>query len=252
MRDCGVETEQDRNAPPAPDGEPAGAATDGPRTGARQLFTPAADAYLRLTVFGIMACIVGFFLLVGALPNSSYATGVGTALDQPVPFSHKHHVGELGIDCRYCHTTVTTQASAGMPPTHTCMTCHSQIWTKAPMLAPVRASFADNQPLDWKRVNQLPDYVYFNHAIHVAKGIGCSSCHGPVTTMQLTWRAHAFTMGFCLSCHRNPAAALRPAKQVWNMEWTPPADQAAIGRKLMVAYHIMAGPRLTDCAICHR
>jgi hypothetical protein len=218
----------------------------------RQIFAPGADAVLRLVVFSAIAAVVVFVILIGAIPNSTYATGVWVAPEQPVPFSHKHHAGELGIDCRYCHVTVMTQASAGMPPTHTCMTCHSQIWTKAPMLAPVRDSLANDTPLNWARVNRLPDYVYFNHSIHVTKGIGCSSCHGPVTQMQLTWRAQAFTMDFCVSCHRDPQSRLRPADQVWNMEWTPPSDQAAIGRKLMETYHIMAGPRLTDCSICHR
>jgi hypothetical protein len=218
----------------------------------RQLFPPYADALLRLVIFGIAALVLGFFLLVGALPNSTYATGVWTAPAQPVPFSHKHHAGELGIDCRYCHTTVMTQASAGIPPTHTCMTCHSQIWKTAPMLAPVRDSYAENVPLVWTRVNRLPDYVYFNHSIHVTKGIGCSSCHGPVDQMQMTWRAQPFTMAFCLSCHRNPRARLRPANEVWNMEWTAPANQAEIGRRLMVAYHIASPARLTDCSTCHR
>jgi hypothetical protein len=218
----------------------------------RQIFAPGADAILRLVIFTIIASVVGLVVLVGALPNSTYATGVWTAPEQPVPFSHKHHVGELGLDCRYCHTTVMTQASAGMPPTYTCMTCHSQIWDKAPMLAPVRDSLATETPLDWQRVNQLPEYVYFNHSIHVTKGIGCSSCHGPVAEMQLTWRAQPFTMAFCLDCHRNPQDRLRPADQVWNMEWSAPADQDRVGRSLMAAYHIVSAARLTDCSTCHR
>lgn len=218
----------------------------------RQIFTPAADAVLRLVVFSAAGGLLVLVLLVGGVPNSTYATGVWVAPEQPVPFSHKHHAGELGIDCRYCHTTVMTQATAGIPPTHTCMTCHSQIWKTAPMLAPVRESLADDKPLDWQRVNKLPDYVYFNHSIHVTKGIGCSSCHGPVTEMQLTWRAQPFTMRFCLSCHSNPQNELRPPKEIWNMEWTPPANQAVLGRQLFNAYHIVPASRLTDCSTCHR
>ncbi len=218
----------------------------------RQIFHPGADAILRLTIFGAMAAVAGFFVLVGGIPNSLYATGVGQAPHQTPPFSHKHHAGELGIDCRYCHTTVTTQATAGIPPTHVCMTCHSQIWNKAPMLAPVRDSLADDVPLRWVRVNRLPDYVYFNHAIHVRKGIGCSSCHGAVTHMQLTWPAENFTMAFCLACHRHPESRLREPDAVWNMEWKPGSDQAALGRRLMAEYHIASAARLSDCSICHR
>src|SRR6185312_7602198 len=115
--------------------------------------------------------------------RSPYETMQNEAREQPVAFSHEHHVSGLGIDCRYCHTTVETSSFAGLPPTETCMTCHSRLWTEAPMLAPVRQSFATQQPLEWKRVNQLPGFVYFNHSIHVNKGIGCSTCHGQVDQM---------------------------------------------------------------------
>ncbi len=218
----------------------------------RQIFAPGADAILRVVIMTTVGVVALCFVLAGALLNSTYATGVWTAPEQPVPFSHKHHSGELGIACTYCHTTVTTQATAGIPPTHTCMTCHSQIWTKSPMLAPVRESLARDTPLDWQRVNQLPEYVYFNHAIHVTKGIGCSTCHGPVDRMQLTWRAQPFNMDFCVSCHRNPRNYLRTQQDVWNMEWTAPSDQAAIGRRLKALYHIASADRLTDCSTCHR
>ena len=158
-----------------------------------------------------------------------------------MPFSHKHHSGELGIDCRYCHQQVEYLASAGIPPTWTCMTCHSQIWTGAQMLAPVRDSLANDTPLHWTRVNRLPDYVYYNHSIHISKGIGCSSCHGAVDQME-----------FCINCHRNPAANVRPKAEIWNMEWTPPDNQAALGAKLVADYHIKGAQILTDCSICHR
>ncbi len=218
----------------------------------RQLFAPGADAILRLALLVVSVGALVFLVVVGAVANSDYVYGVGVAPKQPVPFSHKHHSGELGLDCRYCHTSVTHLANAGMPPTYTCMTCHSQIWTGAPMLAPVRDSLANNEPLQWNRVNHIPDYVYFNHSVHVTKGIGCSSCHGAVTSMQMTARAKSFQMQFCINCHRNPAANVRTPDQVWNMDWTPPADQARKGPDLVAQYHIRNAAQLTDCSICHR
>jgi hypothetical protein len=218
----------------------------------RQLFAPGADAVLRLFIFTVIGGVFLAALVAGGVARSAYVTGVGIAPEQPVPFSHKHHSGELGIDCRYCHTGVETTASAGLPPTQTCMTCHSQIWTGEPMLAPVRESFSTNTPLHWVRVNRVPDYVYFNHAIHVAKGVGCATCHGDINAMQLTSRANAFEMSWCLGCHRSPAPYLRPADQVFNMRWQPPPDQAKRGAALILALHIRAPAALTDCSICHR
>jgi hypothetical protein len=218
----------------------------------RQLFAPGADAIFRLAVLIIVGAVVAVLVGAWTVSSSDWAYDVGVAPEQPVPFSHKHHVAELGIDCRYCHTAVETQASAGLPPTWTCMTCHSQIWTGSPMLAPVRDSLAKNTPIAWVRVNRLPDYVYFNHSIHVAKGIGCSSCHGAVDTMQLTYRAKTFQMGFCLDCHRNPQNYVRTKDQIWNMEWQPAADQAKLGAWLVMQYHIRSGAALSDCSICHR
>ncbi len=218
----------------------------------RQLFAPGADALLRLALLVASVGAILMLVVVGAVARSDYVYGVGVAPEQPVPFSHKHHSGELGIDCRYCHTSVEQQANAGMPPTHTCMTCHSQIWTGAPMLAPVRDSLAKDEPLHWTRVNHIPSYVYFNHSVHVTKGIGCSSCHGAITSMQLTLRAKAFHMDFCISCHRNPQANVRTPDQVWNMDWSPPADQATKGPELVAQYHIRNAAQLTDCSICHR
>jgi hypothetical protein len=219
---------------------------------ARQLFAPGADAVFRLALLIAAASVVGLFLVAGALSTSSYVTGVGVAPDQPVPFSHKHHAGELGIDCRYCHQTVTQLATAGLPPTWTCMTCHSQIWKNAPMLEPVRASLKTDQPLVWTRVNRLPSYVYFNHSIHLAKGVGCSSCHGNMKEMQLTAPAHGFQMAFCLNCHRHPEKYVRQPGELFDMEWTPPANQGAVGPALVARYHIGQSEKLTDCSICHR
>ena len=218
----------------------------------RQLFAPGADAIFRLSLLLVIAGVIGLFLVTAGVSRSSYMTGVGVAPEQPVPFSHKHHSGELGIDCRYCHQSVEKLASAGIPPTWTCMTCHSQIWTGAPMLQPVRSSLADNKPLEWTRVNRLPDYVYFNHSIHIGKGVGCSTCHGDMTSMQLTSRANAFEMGFCLNCHRNPEKYIRPKSEIFNMTWSPPGDQDKIGAALVAKYHIGQPEKLTDCSICHR
>ena len=171
---------------------------------------------------------------------------------QPVPFSHKHHVRDDGIDCRYCHTSVEKSAFAGIPSTDTCMTCHSQIWTEAPVLAPVRASLNQNTPLRWNRVHDLPDFAYFNHSIHVTKGIGCSTCHGQVDQMPLTYRTQTLYMKWCLECHRQPQNFVRPRSEIYNMHWHPPPDQHAQGAQLVRQYHIDTSGRLTNCSTCHR
>ena len=217
-----------------------------------QLFAPGADAVFRLALLVALLTFAGVLAVGAAVSRSDYMTGVGMAKEQPLPFSHKHHAGELGLDCRYCHQQVETSATAGIPPTWTCMTCHSQIWTGSAMLAPVRDSLARGTPIAWTRLNRLPSYVYFNHSIHVTKGVGCSSCHGAVDTMQLTYKANAFQMDFCLGCHRHPEENLRPQAEVWNMQWSPPADQAKIGADLVLRNHIVGPARLTDCSTCHR
>jgi hypothetical protein len=159
-------------------------------------------------------------------------------------------VAGLGIDCRFCHTSVEVSWNAGLPPTYTCMTCHSQVWTNAELLAPVRQSLADDKPIVWNRVTDLPDYVYFNHSIHIAKGVGCSSCHGEVDRMPLTYKAKTLTMGFCLDCHRDPGPQLRPKDQIYNTQWQRSADTSPPAT-LLAQYHV--GDRaLTDCSICHR
>ncbi len=218
----------------------------------RQLFAPGADAILRLAALTLLVTVLGGSVGLYLWSHGYFVGSVGVAPAQPVPFSHKHHSGELGLDCRNCHEQVEQQATAGLPPTHTCMTCHSQIWTGATMLAPVRDSYANNEPLHWTRVNRLPDYVYFNHSIHITKGVGCSSCHGAITEMQLTYPAQSFRMEFCLNCHRAPANYLRTPDQIWNMEWVAPDDQAAKGAALVVQNHIAGPQRLSDCSICHR
>lgn len=220
-----------------------------------QIFTAAADTRLRAALLAIVLLIPGGMFLIGGAMSSTYATRIGWVVDQPVPFSHKHHVGDMGIDCRYCHSSVETSAEAGLPPTHTCMTCHSQLWTNADMLAPVRESLAKNTPLVWHRVARLPDYVYFNHAIHISRGVPCETCHGRIDRMPLTAQAQPFQMGWCLDCHRDPAPKLRPPDQVTRMDWSDwdrhPEAHAGFGAAEMQRFHI--DPKtLTDCDVCHR
>ncbi|MEZ0167423.1 cytochrome c3 family protein [Microvirga sp. TS319] len=216
-----------------------------------QVFHPRADTIARF-VFILLVTAPFLFIVVGfMIARSPYVTGQDVVREQPVPFSHQHHVGGLGIDCRYCHNSVEQARFAGIPPTETCMTCHSQIWTNAGMLAPVRTSLADDQPLRWRRVHNLPDYVYFDHAAHVANGVGCSTCHGPVDQMPLMRQAAPLTMGWCLDCHRDPAPNLRPRESVFDMSWMPPRNQAEQGQNLVTVYHIDT-QHLTDCSTCHR
>ncbi len=216
-----------------------------------QLFRPYADTVARSTLIAIP--VVPFLAIAVAywFSASNYITGQSITHDQPVPFSHQHHVGGLGLDCRYCHAGVETSPVAGIPPTHTCMTCHSQLYTNAQMLAPVRESLANQLPIHWNRVNTLPDYVYFDHSIHVAKGVGCTTCHGPVDRMPLMRQEAPLTMGWCLECHRDPVPNLRQLAAVFDPDWTAPADQSVQGRARLVEYHIDT-EHLTDCSVCHR
>lgn len=216
-----------------------------------QIFSPAADTWLRLFIVGGLASLGGGLVLAVGFAHSAYMTSTDFRPRQPVPFSHKHHAGELKIDCRYCHTGVETGPQAGLPPTTTCMTCHSQIWTQATMLEPVRRSLAENKPISWRRVAKLPDYVFFRHDIHIAKGVGCSTCHGRIDEMALTYRAKPFTMEFCIDCHRDPAPHLRPVDHITDMDWTPKIDQRAQGAAIAAHEGIRFG-ELTHCYVCHR
>jgi hypothetical protein len=153
------------------------------------------------------------------LSRSPYNTKVGVAKEQPVPFSHEHHAVELGIDCRYCHTAVEKSASAGIPPTHTCMSCHSQIWTNSPLLEPVRASYVQQEPLKWNRLHSVPDFVYFNHSIHINRGINCNNCHGPIQKEMIAYKGKPFWMAWCLNCHRNPENAVGKREDVFGLYW---------------------------------
>ena len=214
------------------------------------VFGPRANLFMNVALAGAAGSAVFLALLIWGVPIMNYNTQVGLIPPQPVPFSHRHHVSGLGLDCRYCHTTVEISQNAGMPPTETCMTCHSQIWTNAAMLAPVRQSLAEQKPLRWTRVYTLPDYVYFDHSIHIAKGVGCTECHGPIGDMPLTRKATTLYMSWCLACHRDPAPHLRPRDQVFNPHWKRTAATPS-GKTLMAEYHIRP-QTLSDCSVCHR
>jgi len=214
-----------------------------------QIFHPSMNTISRVTIFGAVIIVIGLGLIVNYVVRSSFMTQVNVAREQPVPFSHLHHVDQLGLDCRYCHTSVEDSSFAGIPPTETCMTCHSQIWTEAPMLEPVRESFRTGQPLQWTRVHDLSDFVYFNHSIHVEKGIGCETCHGRVDQMPLTWKSETLHMEWCLECHRHPENGIRPPGEVFTTGWQPESPE--LGRQLIAQQNINADP-LDDCSICHR
>ncbi len=230
-----------------------------------QIFHRSTNTISRVTIFGA-------FILAGALlwffeqmQRSPYYSQAGIARMQPVPFSHQHHVGGLGIDCRYCHTSVEVSSFAGIPPTKTCMNCHAQIWTNAPMLEPVRQSFRSGASLIWTRANDLPDYVYFDHSIHINKGVGCNDCHGPVDRMPLMMAQNTLQMEWCLNCHREPEKFLRPRDQVFNMNYQQPGgfnpvemdgkkftDQISLGNYLKGKYHLRSVQDITSCWTCHR
>jgi Cytochrome c7 and related cytochrome c len=214
-----------------------------------QIFHRSTNTISRVSVFGGIGIIAVLVTTLAAINRSSYVTDVGVARSQPVQFSHKHHVSDDGIDCRYCHTSVEESSFAGIPSTKICMNCHTQIWAESPILAPVRESFRTGKSLEWTRVNNLPGFVYFDHSIHVHKGVGCATCHGRVDQMPLMWREHTLYMEWCLECHRNPERFVRPREQVFSMDWQSPADQIAFGEKLVQEYKI---ERLTSCSVCHR
>jgi hypothetical protein len=230
-----------------------------------QIFPRSSNAIARASLFGAVFLVAGLFWVLAQLQRSPYITWAGVRKSQPVPFSHKHHVTGLGIDCRYCHTSVEQSAFAGIPPTKTCMNCHSQIWTNAALLEPVRESFRSGRSIEWSRVNQLPNFVYFNHEIHVNKGVGCNTCHGPIDQMPLTYQFASLQMEFCLDCHRAPEKYLRPRAEVFNMRYQPPTaddpilvngveykDQLSLGMALKTQYKVRSVLDITSCNTCHR
>ena len=230
-----------------------------------QIFHRSMNLISRVSILGGVFILAALGWFIDGMVRSSYATEVNVAREQPVPFSHKHHVAGLGIDCRYCHTSVEDTNFAGIPPTKTCMNCHSQIWSDAPMLEPVRASFRTGKSLEWTRVHDLADFAFFNHSIHVAKGVGCQTCHGQVDQMPLVWRTQSLYMEWCLECHREPELYVRPKEEVFSMNYAPPSaeqpvrwngreftSQPKLGRALMAAYRIRDANALTSCSVCHR
>ena len=214
-----------------------------------QLFRRSSNAIARATLVGVVGLVGVAGWVILTLPRSPWVTRQEVILKQPVPFSHDHHVGQIGIDCRYCHTAVERSSAAGIPPTATCMNCHSQIWAQAPMLEPVRASLRTGKPLEWTRVHDLPEFVYFDHSIHIAKGVGCETCHGRVDKMPLMWQASPLTMEWCLSCHRDPVKNLRPREAVTAMGWEAPENLSELQRELAAKYNVKSK---TSCSTCHR
>jgi hypothetical protein len=225
-----------------------------------QIFRHSTNYLARATIFGAIFILLAALWVTAEITRSGWNTGQHIERQQPIQFSHKHHVGDDGIDCRYCHTSVEKSASAGMPSTAICMSCHKQIWADSPYLKPVRESFRDNKPMEWVRVHDLPDFAYFHHAIHVNKGVGCSTCHGRVDQMAVVSQAQSLQMEWCLECHRAPEKFVRPKKEVFNMEWrTVNSSSAEIqqGKDLVKEYRIQSASReklnvLISCSTCHR
>jgi hypothetical protein len=230
-----------------------------------QIFHRSTNTISRATIYGAIFFLAAASWAVLEVQRSPYVTYAKVAKPQPVPFSHQHHVAAIGIDCRYCHTSVETSGFAGIPPTKTCMNCHSQIWTNAALLEPVRESFRSGRSLVWTRVNDLPDFVYFNHSIHINKGVGCNTCHGPVDRMPLMYNYGSLLMEWCLNCHRDPGKYLRPRDQVFNMRYQQPStqiplsldgqeftDQISLGNHLVKKYNLRTEADITSCSTCHR
>ncbi len=230
-----------------------------------QIFHRSTNTISRFTIFGALFLVAGVLWAMTEIQRSPYTNDRAVARTQPVPFSHQHHVGGLGIDCRYCHTSVEVSSFAGIPPTKTCMNCHSQIWTNAPMLEPIRESFRSGKSIVWTRVNDLPDFVFFNHSIHINKGVGCADCHGPVDRMPLMLAQNSLQMEWCLNCHREPEKFLRPRSEVFNMRYEGPSsrspvdldgkhfvDQITLGTSLKTKYHLRSVADITSCSTCHR
>jgi len=214
-----------------------------------QIFHPSFNTLSKVSIFGAVFFLGAAVWAWDRMLRSPYTTQVDVAREQPVPFSHKHHVQDLGLDCRFCHASVEESSFAGIPPTKTCMSCHSMIWKDAAMLAPVRESYQSDLPIEWTRVHDLPDFTYFDHSIHVRKGIGCTTCHGQVDEMPLMWRAETLNMDWCLDCHRDPAASVRPRERVFDVDWDPDSISADERARLSAEYHLQSK---TNCSVCHR
>lgn len=217
-----------------------------------QVFSPGANTFARLSLLGTGLVVVIIFALIFTLDRSPYTRApIGIAIEQPVRFSHELHSDQLNIDCQYCHVSAEKSSYGGIPDTHTCMSCHSQIATYSELLQPVRDSYDTGESLEWEAVHDLADHVYFNHSAHINAGFGCETCHGPVNEMAIVWQAKSMTMGWCLDCHRNPEQFIRPTDQVYNFGWEPEGDQIELGLQLVEAKNIDV-ERLDSCSICHR
>jgi hypothetical protein len=214
-----------------------------------QIFHRSANTLSKLSLAGLLIVVGSLIFTAILVARSNYVTRAHEFVEQPVQFSHRHHVKDDGIDCRYCHTSVETSPFAGIPPTKTCMNCHSQIWNQAPILEPIRASFREDKPVRWVRVHDLPDFVYFNHSIHVKKGMGCETCHGRIDEMPLTLQQNTLQMEWCINCHRNPENYVRPRSEIFTMGYQPAEPQSVIGPRLVKQYAIKGN---TSCSTCHR
>jgi len=237
-----------------------------------QIFRPSSNTIATLSLLLGVAGPFGLIVGMSQFTRSGYVTKVGVPFEQPVPFSHEHHVNELGIDCRYCHTSVEKSASAGYPATHTCMSCHSQVWSNSPLLEPVRESYVKNVPLKWTVLNKVPDFVYFNHSIHIKRGVSCNNCHGPIQSMQMVYKGNSFQMRWCLQCHRNPENYVNDPKFVFELyqkiqrndpltpeekslsegvQYKRTPEELEKGKALLQKYHVKKA-QLSDCTVCHR
>lgn len=225
-----------------------------------QIFRHSTNYLARTTIYGAIFILLAALWVTAEITRSGWNTGQYIERQQPIQFSHKHHVGDDGIDCRYCHTTVETSAKAGIPSTQICMNCHKQIWADSPYLQPVRDSLKTGKPLEWIRVHDLPDFAYFNHSIHVNKGVGCSTCHGRIDQMPVVSQTQSLQMEWCLQCHRAPEKYVRRRSEVFNMEWrqmNTTKEEIEEGRKLVSEYRIQVNAKnntsvLTSCSTCHR
>ncbi len=216
----------------------------------KPLFPQWTNSIFRFAIGVAILGVVGVPVFLMFWVRTPYMTGADDPSPQPIKFDHRHHVRDDGIDCRYCHGGVDRSAYAGIPATSTCMNCHAQIWTSSPELTRLRDSYFRNEPIEWTRVNDLPRHVFFDHSIHVAKGVGCVECHGRVDQMGQVYQAEPLTMGWCLDCHRHPTSHLRPRDKVTDMEWTPaPRSAEEVGRELQRRYDVHP---TTDCSGCHR
>ncbi len=217
-----------------------------------QVFHHSTNTFARITIFGALFILAFVSWAWAQWFSGSFNTSQNVPREQPVPFSHQHHVGGLGIDCRYCHTSVEQSSFAGIPQTAICMNCHRQIWNTSPTLEPVRESYRTGRSIMWTRVHNLPGFAYFNHSIHVNKGVGCETCHGRIDTMPLTEQASNLQMSWCLDCHRHPERYVRPRDKVFTMGYTPSENQETLGRRLVAEYKIQDPRTLTSCYTCHR